>query len=430
MSEIKVQFEGNFSMVDDLPVPTEVIGADMEMVAERNTFLKRSTEIPVPGPGTYLVRARLSSGELLSSTIKVAEGTADAILVSKDASPREDLAWAYGIQGIARAGGQKNKLRELRELHRSSASQVYPGYLEAFEVADTEFALAEPPTSQVRFGRTWRVVGWNPTNGTWRHALASGVTTGPDPMPDDNRMAMFGHISRTDLVSDTRLWTPLWQEVVCDVPAGPWTVLVALPPLLATHFAVVRTEDRHRPVRCLARGSDARMDALASYLNQGAFDDARRIGDALQTKMTELLQSKLRDPAAAVVAAYFLVRAGTVTHPEWIDNLANWFPKIADGPVLQAWISLQMPVRNDDKVRAHLLEAVRRGVPMYSYGLRLLYDGLYLLLQRQTDEELDVAFRAVRGVAAQADWKSLLTCTMRDSGVPWPFVARSGKTVG
>jgi hypothetical protein len=90
-------------------------------------------------------------------------------------------------------------------------------------------------------------------------------------------------------------------------------------------------------------------------------------------------------------------------------TLAEAYPWLVDAKVLSAWSLLsQRRTHANDPARAALLDAANRGLPAYSAGLRLLYNGLRLFM-RDGDEEVAQAVRIVRAVASAADWSHPLT---------------------
>ena len=150
---------------------------------------------------------------------------------------------------------------------------------------------------------------------------------------------------------------------------------------------------------------------MLSYLTLGAFADARAIGASISdAEIEEILQQKRRDPASAVVSVYYQMRAGTIVHTDWVRNLADWFTMIPDGAVQYGWCLLRQPSPDNMTARKYFLTAAERGIPMYSYGVRLLYDGLNLLAERFSgDVEIASAFRGVRRIAAVIDWNASVT---------------------
>ena len=118
-----------------------------------------------------------------------------------------------------------------------------------------------------------------------------------------------------------------------------------------------------------------------------------------------MLQSKVSDPYAAVVGAYLLLRLKRFAKMhDWVRNLANWFPHLPDGCVVWASQLMQQPSADADEIRHYLLEAVNRGLPVYTEGLRLLTDGLRLM-----DDEGTPAREKIRAATGVVVWDSPVT---------------------
>jgi hypothetical protein len=97
-----------------------------------------------------------------------------------------------------------------------------------------------------------------------------------------------------------------------------------------------------------------------------------------------LLYHKQQDPAAAVLAAHFLVRFSPKRAPvKWLINLCSLLPEVADGPVLLAWryISaggVQGAHVDPGQVRDLLRQAARRPVHYFARSRSLLSQGMRL----------------------------------------------------
>ena len=141
----------------------------------------------------------------------------------------------------------------------------------------------------------------------------------------------------------------------------------------------------------------------------GDFEAARRIGEKWFDEAEQMLRNKIDDPIAAIVAGYFLLRTSAVDRlHEWTSNLANWFPYLPDGAIICGW---HMALTNRwDLAEDWLTEAVHRGIPLYTQGLRLLQDGLRILVARGAD--VAEPFDSVRAIAARAKWTSGVTCLL------------------
>src|SRR5205823_6015043 len=93
------------------------------------------------------------------------------------------------------------------------------------------------------------------------------------------------------------------------------------------------------------------------------------------------------------------------------NNLADWFNWLPDGAIIHAWQLLQQ--KNETTLaRERLLQAVGRGTPVYSQGLRMLIDGLDLFASdaqaaNTKDEPVENALKAARRYAGSLDWNQI-----------------------
>lgn len=144
-------------------------------------------------------------------------------------------------------------------------------------------------------------------------------------------------------------------------------------------------------------------DTVLTYLRRGDFTAAAAM-EKWVDESEDLLRRKMSDPYAAVVAAYLLLRLGrTDVMRDWTRNLAQAFPFLPDGCVL--WASQMMKDTDmDGDIREQLLEAMARGLPVYSEGLRLLIDALRLLGRDGQAEH-----RKLRSMFGEVIWTSPLT---------------------
>src|SRR5690606_32139695 len=93
----------------------------------------------------------------------------------------------------------------------------------------------------------------------------------------------------------------------------------------------------------------------------------------------EMLLYKTMNPCAAAVGGYFLLQAGEYQRMrDWADNLQRWMNWMPDGCVIRGW-QLIHEGGSRTEARELFLEAVRRGMPIYTCGLRSLIEGLRLL---------------------------------------------------
>ena len=155
---------------------------------------------------------------------------------------------------------------------------------------------------------------------------------------------------------------------------------------------------------------DPAMATVIGYFGSG---DEPAAATVLE-KAEDLLLEKLENPLAAAAGAYVLLsnwRGGKGTYEpawfSWIENLMNWFPWLPDGAIQRAWLA-RLTGRSPGATRELFLEGFRRGIPYYSAGVRILFDGLTLLAQdartnRWHDEELEDALASTQRLALQTD---------------------------
>ncbi|MBT1687391.1 hypothetical protein [Dawidia soli] len=99
----------------------------------------------------------------------------------------------------------------------------------------------------------------------------------------------------------------------------------------------------------------------------------------------DLLYNKVEDPTSAAVGGYFLLRIGDLEKlHNWPTNLANWFPWFPDGCIIAAWQILKEAAKRNvapdlNAVADLLFRSTDRGRPVYSEGIKLLYEGFRLL---------------------------------------------------
>ena len=162
----------------------------------------------------------------------------------------------------------------------------------------------------------------------------------------------------------------------------------------------------------------ARDDQVASVLGYFAAGDDSAAA-FLATTALDLLFRKMKNPLAASAGAYVLLDqwlrqpSGDPQAVEWlgwIDNLANWFPWLPDGEILRGWIELAERAGKPsvDAARSSFLEAERRGIPVYTAGVRRLADGLARIANQdkvdgREDRVVVDALERTRRVAGSTD---------------------------
>jgi hypothetical protein len=378
-------------------VPVEVFNEKLERVANETVSLAASRTLEIREPGLYLVRAELPSGESVATTVRVsAEApSAEATLISSEKSPRENLIWAYTNRNLHQIGRQRASALEGSEFRVEGESRV---------TVTGIFRIRPKPTN-------WLMV-----------PLKVPSSEDESVASDDSRLIKT--------VSFTDPWDrpaedvfPLYvrwsvnatsDEADSSYVAVPTDCFNEDPPFEA-RLLFIREDaaaDATRKVRVLVRSVSPGAEALLAYLQYGSLGAARRISEEVVTEAVNYLRDKRRRPFAACIAGYFLLRAAHEKKQDWMQNLANWFPMIPDGAVIYGTSLLRVEGGEKElkEARRYLLEAVNRGIPVYTVGLRLLFDGLRSLLKEgSADEELSSALARIRYIAAFTDWDAHTT---------------------
>ncbi|WP_264524029.1 hypothetical protein [Flavobacterium sp. N502536] len=156
--------------------------------------------------------------------------------------------------------------------------------------------------------------------------------------------------------------------------------------------------------------SNQKAQALLSLMNSGDMARAKSLWNLDDAE--DLLQEKISDPAAAAIGGYYLLKTGELLRMHnWAENLSRWFKWLPDGHIIYAW---QMILENDTKtalekndrrIRNAFLSSMEAGMPVFSEGVRLLYDGLVMCSYtfELKDEPIEKALKEVRAFLANSD---------------------------
>ncbi|WP_454801408.1 hypothetical protein [Mucilaginibacter phyllosphaerae] len=150
-------------------------------------------------------------------------------------------------------------------------------------------------------------------------------------------------------------------------------------------------------------------EAVLDLIAKGGIRDAKMLMNARGAE--RLLKEKRYDCSAAAVGGYYLLKMGELVRlHDWANNLANWFDYLPDGAIIHAWQMISERNAAVGDIKRRLLEAVRRGIPVYTEGLRLLYNALDQLVEMpEKDQELEAVHRHVKALSQNADWAATIT---------------------
>ncbi|WP_298739133.1 hypothetical protein [uncultured Chitinophaga sp.] len=364
-----IQRQGQLQVVIDshtpesaiIPKHLQIMGTDLRV--QQSAWLNNRTWQQDLPPGVYMVRLHLASGKHLEQVVQIQEGQASTLGFDiGQFSPRESQEWAYLTKASAgnspesiafRGGGNKESARFLNHIN----------------------------------GYRWQ--------------LMNDVWTVIQDIPINNAFIdEYGETYHFYVAREMQL-----LEV--EVP-GKASVFVCLPPSeLACMIKIAEGPENVVPgldISISTRNEKAQV--LLSLIMSGDMARAKTLSSVKDAE--GLLYSKMQDPAAAAIGGYFLLKTGELQKMhDWANNLANWFNWMPDGAIIHAWQLIQEGGANINikTIRQRLIDAVNRGIPIYSEGLRLLYDGLTMLSFefKRDDQPVEAALSRVKQYMAYAD---------------------------
>jgi hypothetical protein len=399
MNQILLSFDRQTGAAFETPIPVDVFNERLARVATPVVQLSNQAQlVDVPGPGRYFVRAELPSGESLSGMVEV-EGTEAALtLQAEERSPSEALSWAYARQSVRHASRVSGHWR----LSETGMSAV-----------ETDVPLK--PVFLVSLAGVFRASAFRDA---WSLERAESSTSFRLTNEDrgvaqvDKRLLLSVSLSRVfyDVEKD---WFPLYLRYESTLLRHDW--MLAIPPSLQATLLLVRAdtdEQSYAWCRPLVASGRPGAEALLAYMERGSVGSARRVAPKIIEQAFSLLEDKGGDPVSAAIAGYFLLQLGRGHRTDWLENLARSFPTFPDASVVYG-VSLlrgEITAAGTGTAREYLVKAVNSGIPVYTIGLRLLFDSLQRLVRQDSrDEELCQALAKVRVVAAYADWGATTT---------------------
>jgi hypothetical protein len=366
LTSLFIRFGAPVTDTGDSPMIAEVIRHDLSLAWRGTISLATGLSVPLDKGGHFLVRAWLPNGELLMAQAEADEGQSTEVrLYPERRSPREDYAWAYYVQpkaSIADVGMLESdgRLRPFSDIH-------------------------EPDKTWGRFEIRVVFGGRN----LLRDESAGNVTVEPDatePEPSKIVTLLNDVPTRVRVQSkEGQVWLRIQtMETSLKHLIGTWWA--ALPSIDGANTEVLLSLDPVVGLRVNVQ-IDPFANTLLSYVQRGDYGLARLLTAEMADRAESILREKRRNPVLAAVAAYALLRAGDFKRlHDWTFNLANWFEDLPDGPIIAAWHLLNT-TGEINEARPYFQEAVTRGAPLFSVGLRLLFE-LGEIIQSANDENL------------------------------------------
>jgi len=450
MAKLRIKLEkwlegGESQVVGSVhPVPDPKTG----MPAERRRGSLRDLIIPATmaerflsvdvEPGRYLVEVMLPSGEIVSQPVTVGPG-GETVKLRGDDSPHEWMSWQHLMGTVVQSRAAFDQITARSATWDTGGMEGAVWVAPVRPLADDELAMPRDPIAEALDAAVAR--GGSLVRAAFvKDAARRGHVDSPtlvgsyafdrvhqaflfSPIRNDKLYRLPPEQRRYLLVargSDVELLAILpipWQRADFNGP-GEVDVLVRFEPS-------GRGTESNAPARLRASIAvrDPVVGSVIAYLGRGDLQAA----SVVLKRAQDMLMEKMDNAIAAAAGAYVLAGAwegGPSDRPprwhEWVGNLMRYFPWLPDGAILEGWLALRTQRTREDVARARrcFLIAHRRGLPFFSLGVKMLFEGLTLFVNDEgtsdrhggaADDGLRTAWAAVRRLALRTDPREAFT---------------------
>jgi hypothetical protein len=350
------------------PAEIEVRSATLKPIHKEWMFANENRPLEIKlDPGVYVLRAKTPSGETSEIIAEIRDGEIfDHQFYLDSFSPHEDHEWAYVTQPLK--GQAAGRLSESR----------YQGI----------------------WMRLWR----RQNNGEWK----------VDPISIPKEIYISHHEDGVNYTFQRQPSDHLYALQVGG-PFVSWKI-TALPSSYTTKVLIrpaAGPKGRVHPLEVIVSSENLQLESLLTLLQEGKTSASSDLVE--QARLAQrFLFAKRDDTAAAAIGGYFLLKVNDLSRlQDWANNLANWFKWLPDGVIIHAW-QLIAQYRSKttssksllDQAQYRLLQAIDRGFPLYTEGLRLLREGLLFFNQyrRGKDEAIERAIKHMGKYFDAANW--------------------------
>jgi hypothetical protein len=208
----------------------------------------------------------------------------------------------------------------------------------------------------------------------------SGLLQGEDN-PESFYVGEGSDLNRLYLIQKSRHGA----QLIC-LPT-PWMT----PTGQASVELLVKTNSVRKQLDYSMTVGDPMINTALGYINSGAVHLAHKLIDANLAE--EMLYQKVSYPFPATIGGYILVlgrnikqyRSESNNWKSWVSNLDNWFDWLPDGAILHATMCLMDRNPDLDLARDALQRSMQRGLPIFTFGLKYLMDGLRYFVGHNED---------------------------------------------
>lgn len=376
--------------------------------------------------GDYLVRLYLPSGDVEAERVRVEAGQDKDVTFEVRSSPHEWLAAATNLGVVQRlprlgdAGLLKAALEQSTTPARGAFEMRAGLAVDSMERATGELQRITG-VERVEQARGWRWVHRVDPDRAWPgdarlaradfvrwwtgEPVGAPVALAPDALRHDSHNVVFVQRGAGQVPIDqparafAAVQDPMGGRLFCVFPED-WRCTSRSRLGQRAETSVLLTvvvdstmgegDNRSQPVRwrCSPQIDDVEAMSLLGFLHA----ERSRAGRALLQDAHAWLFAKYENPVAAAAGAYtllaFMDEATRSLDPgwrDWVRNLHHGFPWVPDGAIAMAQMAF-LHGEDDagrepdvERIRAYALEAVRRGLPFLTWGIRVLTEVLVAL---------------------------------------------------
>jgi hypothetical protein len=387
--------------------------------------------------GKYAFEAYLPNGDVATETVTIHEGDNAPVFLRATDSPHEWLSWQH-LSGYSPAwtppavraaivGLELKRRSEIVGPARKMRSGTLAYTAAEPEPVDLEIVTSvKPDALPAALLKVWK--GANLNTLKWKHLKVP-------PRPESAYPMVDVQLRVTSYLYDEGPWQygDQYYSLLTRPPAGPPLLAVLPIPWNQADFSgkalvdvIVDGRDAEAkgpewPLRVSVVVRDRVMASVLGYLSSGDLTTAGRVAETA----VNFLYEKGSNPIAAAGGAYALVRLPVdLKKPpawvSWLTNLRNRFLWLPDGAILDGWAHLNGIGRrpNTSEAAVAFIAAAERGIPFYSSGVRLLFEGLtrveVTLKPRYRPKGFPEAFEFARRMALRVDVRQPFTVVRLD----------------
>lgn len=357
-AKLKVEVVTHHRTSHDIPKLVELLDAKLKKIRSE-WFVGRTIQLDDIEPGYYIVRLSLTSTVNKDEVVEIKKGKNESVTLDISGfSNMEVNEWAYFSKSFL-----------LRDWGTQTRGGVRDVRLGLWSMSDGRWNYSYLPQSQLRL----------PLD-------KNGETV---EIPTGNGMHILEVTARN-----------MPKRSVC-LPAGQ--------PVLALIRLSEGPRDVVHPLEIVVSTRNWNCEALLSLITAGSINEARKL---YNTKEAAIIQEVEKSATAAAIVGYFFLKIGTLGY--LVDGarfMADNYPWMPDGCVIHAWQFMQQEEQSAADIALitnRLVEAVGRGVPFYTEGLRLLYDGLVKLsyFYNKRNTRVQRALAIVEKYVSGTDWSN------------------------